>query len=266
VRIGIVGKYTDFGDTYKSLNEALHHGGLAHDAKVELVFIDSEGVEQGSATQHLSDVDGILVPGGFGERGTEGKITAIEFAREKGVPFFGICLGMQLAVVEYARHVLGLKGVESREFNPSPKVPIIELLSEQRTVVDKGGTMRLGSFPCELKEGSLAHQVYGERSVSERHRHRFEVHPDYHKVLTEGGLEISGASPDGLLAEVVELPDHPYFLACQFHPEFKSRPLDPHPLFAAFVRASLANRRARESGTSKGAAANEQIDASAQRA
>ncbi len=243
VRVGIVGKYVDFSDTYKSLNEALHHGGLANDSGVELVFVDAEEVDAEHPERLLGDVDGVLVPGGFGERGTEGKIAAIRYAREQGVPFFGICLGLQLAVVEYARNVLGLSGAMSREFDSDPQHPVIELMDDQRHVVDKGGTMRLGTYPCELLEGSLARRIYGAASIDERHRHRFEVHPGYHERLKEAGLVISGLSPDRVLAEVVELPDHPWFLACQYHPEFKSRPLAPHPVFASFIKAMVERRR-----------------------
>lgn len=238
VRIGIVGKYVDFQDTYKSLNEALHHGGIANDCRVDLVFVDSEQIDVNAPESMLEGLDGILVPGGFGERGTEGKISSIQYAREHKVPFFGICLGMQLAVVEYARNVLGLKGAMSREFDPEPAHAVIEMMNEQRDVVDKGGTMRLGSYPCDLKSDSLAAAVYGTKRIDERHRHRYEVHPQYHEALEKGGLNISGMSPDRVLAEIVELKDHPWFLGCQFHPEFKSRPLSPHPLFAAFVEAS----------------------------
>jgi CTP synthase len=238
VRIGIVGKYVDFQDTYKSLNEALHHGGIANDCKVDLVFVDSEKIDTSAPDNMLEGLDGILVPGGFGERGTEGKITSIQYAREQNIPFFGICLGMQLAVVEYARHVLGLTGAMSREFDPEPSHPVIEMMNEQRDIVDKGGTMRLGSYPCDLKGNSLAAKVYGSKRIDERHRHRYEVNPQYHKDLEKGGLVISGMSPDRVLAEIVELEDHPWFLGCQFHPEFKSRPLSPHPLFAAFVEAA----------------------------
>ena len=245
VRVGIVGKYVDFSDTYKSLNEALVHGGLAANARTELVFIDSEELDTDNPAAGLAELDGILVPGGFGVRGTEGKVAAIRYARENGVPFFGICLGLQMAVVEYARHVLGLAGANSREFDEEPKHPLIELMNEQREVTLKGGTMRLGSYPCELREGSLAHRIYGEKHIDERHRHRYEVNPAYHEQLEAGGLVISGFSPDRVLAEMVELPDHPYFVACQFHPEFKSRPLEPHPLFAAFARAMVSASRER---------------------
>lgn len=251
VKIGIVGKYVHLADTYKSLNEALHHGGLANNARVELEFIDAENLDVDDPAAGLSHIDAILVPGGFGERGTEGKIAAIRHARETRVPFFGICLGMQLAVVEYARHVCGLKGAMSREFDSDPTHAVIELMDEQHEVTDVGGTMRLGAYPCELREGSMARRVYGSTSVSERHRHRYEVNPAYHGRLEEGGLAISGASPDGKLAEVVELAGHPWFLGCQFHPEFKSRPVEPHPLFASFIRAAVEARRARNEGTAR---------------
>jgi CTP synthase len=243
VKIGIVGKYVHLSDTYKSLNEALVHGGLSNHVDVKLIFIDSEQVDIDEPGKELSGLDGILVPGGFGVRGTEGKIAAIEFARENKIPFFGICLGLQMLVVEFARNVLGLKGAMSREFDPNPKNPLIELMDGQRKVTMKGGTMRLGAYPCVVKPGTLAHRIYDSESIDERHRHRYEVNPAYHKVLKEAGLIISGWSPDGVLAEIVELADHPWFLACQFHPEFKSRPLEPHPLFGSYIRAVAENKR-----------------------
>lgn len=246
VRIGIVGKYVHLTDTYKSLNEALYHGGVAHSAGVDLTFIDSETLDTKNPGASLEGLDGILVPGGFGERGTEGKISAIRYARENEIPFFGICLGMQLAVVEYARHMCGLQGAMSREFDADPTDPVIEFMTEQRTITDKGGTMRLGAYPCDLAEGTLARRVYGAAEVQERHRHRLEVNPDYHDRLTDAGLVFSGMSPDRVLVEVVELPNHPWFLGCQFHPEFKSRPLSPHPLFASYIRAAMAYRRVRK--------------------
>jgi CTP synthase len=243
VRIGIVGKYVHLSDTYKSLNEALVHGGLANNVNVELVFIDSETVDVDNPAKELSDVDGVLVPGGFGVRGTEGKIAAIRHARTQQIPFFGICLGLQMVVVEYARDVIGLKGAMSREFDPDPKEPLIELMDGQRKVTLKGGTMRLGSYPCVVSPNTLAHRIYDNEEIHERHRHRYEVNPAYHSVLKDAGLVISGWSPDGVLAEIVELVDHPWFLACQFHPEFKSRPLDPHPLFSSYIRAVAEEKR-----------------------
>jgi len=245
VKIGIVGKYVHLSDTYKSLNEALCHGGLANEAGVELVFIDSETVDLDDPKKALADVDGILVPGGFGERGTEGKIAAIRYARENKVPFFGICLGLQLAVVEYARDVLGLVGAMSREFDPDPSHPVIDFMDEQRKITEKGGTMRLGAYPCVISEGTLAARIYGAREISERHRHRYEVNPGYIEDLDKAGLVFSGRSPDRVLAEIIELPDHPWFLGCQFHPEFKSRPLHPHPLFASYIKAVVEQKRAR---------------------
>jgi CTP synthase len=246
VRIAIVGKYVHLTDTYKSLNEALVHGGLAAGCGVDLQFVDSETMDLRDPGATLGGADGVLIPGGFGERGTEGKIAAIRWAREGQVPFFGICLGLQLTVVEFARDVIGLAGAMSREFEKDPKHPVIELLETQRGVEAKGGTMRLGAYPCDLVDGTLARRIYGVAQISERHRHRYEVNPAYHEQILAGGLTISGWSPDHRLAEIVELAGHPWFLACQFHPEFKSRPLDPHPLFASFVRATLARRRAHE--------------------
>ena len=241
VKVAIVGKYTHLVDTYMSLNEALRHGGVAHEARVDLLYVDSETVDIDDPASVLGGVDAVLVPGGFGSRGTEGKIAAIRYARENSIPFFGICLGMQMAVVEYCRNVLGMKGAMSREFDPDPAHPVVELMNEQREVTTKGGTMRLGSYPCKLAEGSIARRIYGDAAIDERHRHRYEVNPAYHKHL-EGDLSITGWSPDGVLAEMVELNGHPWFVACQFHPEFKSRPLAPHPLFASFVKAAVARR------------------------
>ena len=242
VRIGVVGKYVHLKDSYKSLNEALVAGGLANDVAVQLEHIDSEQIERGSAPALLSGLDAILVPGGFGDRGVEGKISAIRYAREQGVPFFGICLGMQLAVIEFARNVCGLKGVSSTEFDKDCANPVIDLMPDQRGVKDKGGTMRLGAYPCVLKPGSRALEIYKKEEISERHRHRFEVNNDFRDALTEKGLVLSGTSPDNRLVEIVELPNHPHFLGCQFHPEFKSRPMAAHPLFSSFVAAACQRR------------------------
>ena len=245
VRIGIVGKYVNLSDTYKSLNEALHHGGVANNTKVDLKFIDSELLSDLDA--ELGDCDAILVPGGFGKRGAEGKIDAIRWARENKVPFFGICLGMQLAVVEFCRNVLNMSDAQTREFSSTAEHIVVELMDEQRQVTDKGGTMRLGAWPCKLRPGSLVSRIYGEEEVSERHRHRYEINPAYFEPVEAAGMAIAGRSPAGRLAEMVELNDHPYFVACQFHPEFKSRPLEPHPLFQAFVKAAL-DQQARRTG------------------
>ncbi|MES1183026.1 MAG: CTP synthase [Myxococcales bacterium] len=241
VRIGVVGKYVHLKDSYKSLHEALVHGGLANDLAVQLEYIDSEQIERGG-TAMLAGLDGILVPGGFGDRGVEGKIAAIRYARENNVPFFGICLGMQLAVIEFARNVCGLKQASSTEFQKDCPEPLIDLMPDQRGVKDKGGTMRLGAYPCVLKPGSRALEIYKKEEISERHRHRFEVNNDFRDALTEKGLVLSGTSPDNRLVEIVELPNHPHFLGCQFHPEFKSRPMAAHPLFSSFVSAAVQRR------------------------
>ncbi len=240
--IAIVGKYVDHTDAYKSLHEALLHGGIAHDARVALRYIDSEDIEKRGAGPLLDGADAILVPGGFGDRGTEGKIAAVRYAREKRVPFFGICLGLQLAVVEFARNVCGLEGANSVEFDREPAHPVIHLMAHQHKVTRKGGSMRLGSYPCVLGAGTLAADVYGVGRIDERHRHRYEVNNDYRGRIAEQGMVFSGQSPDEALVEMIELPDHPWFLGCQFHPEFKSRPYAPHPLFAAFVGAALSAR------------------------
>lgn len=242
VTIAIVGKYVDHTDAYKSLHEALLHGGIAHDARVSLRYIDSEDVEARGAAPLLDGADAILVPGGFGNRGVEGKIAAVRYARERKVPFFGICLGLQVAVIEFARDVCGLTGANSVEFEPEPKDPVIHLMPHQHEVKLKGGSMRLGTYPCELTPGSLAERVYGARHIDERHRHRYEVNNTYRDRMAAQGLVFSGVSPDDALVEMIELPDHPWFLGCQFHPEFKSRPYAPHPLFAAFIAAALGAR------------------------
>ncbi|MDP9150892.1 MAG: CTP synthase, partial [Myxococcota bacterium] len=234
-------------DAYKSLNEALVHGGIANDVRVELEYIDSEEVEREGAEKFLANVDALLVPGGFGDRGTEGKIAAIGYARENELPFFGICLGMQLAVVEFARSVAGLAGANSAEFDKDTPFAVIDLMPEQRGVRNKGATMRLGAYPCVLAAGSVAADAYGTSEISERHRHRYEFANDYRDRLVEAGLVLGGTSPDQRLVEMVELREHPFFVGCQFHPEFKSRPAAPHPLFARFVRSALE----RQAGRSK---------------
>jgi CTP synthase len=239
VRIAVVGKYVDLADSYKSLNEALAHGGFANECKVALDFVDSEKIVTDGLPDNLTTADGILVPMGFGPRGTEGKIAAVRFAREEKVPFFGICFGMQMAVIEYARHVCGLADANSSEIDERSPHPVIHLMQSQHTVTRKGGTMRLGAYPCSLSEHSLAARVYGKRKISERHRHRYEFNNAYRDQLTKAGLILSGLSPDESLVEIVELADHPWFVGCQFHPEFKSRPFDCHPLFKGFIRAAL---------------------------
>jgi CTP synthase len=245
VYIGIVGKYVNLTDSYKSLNEALVHGGIANDCKVKLKFIDSEKVEAKGLENQLDDVDGVLVPGGFGIRGIEGMIMAVQYAREKNIPYFGICLGMQMAVVEYARNICSLARANSSEFDSQTPYPVIDLLPEQREVTDKGASMRLGAYPCVVSSDSFAFVAYGLKEISERHRHRYEFNNDYKKILTDKGLQITGASPDGRLAEIVEIKDHPWFLGCQFHPEFKSRPTKPHPLFSKFIEAALKHAKAK---------------------
>ena len=242
VTIAIVGKYVDHIDAYKSLHEALLHGGMAHDARVSLRYIDSEDVEARGAAPLLDGADAILVPGGFGNRGVEGKIAAVRYARERKMPFFGICLGLQVAVIEFARNICGLAGANSMEFEPEPRDPVIHLMPHQHEVKLKGGSMRLGTYPCELAEGSLVAAVYGTGHIDERHRHRYEVNNAYRDRLAAKGLRFSGVSPDDALVEMIELPGHPWFLGCQFHPEFKSRPYAPHPLFAAFIAAALGAR------------------------
>jgi CTP synthase len=241
VDIALVGKYVELVESYKSLNEALVHGGIANEVKVNLQHIDSEEIER-KGTACLEGVDGVLVAPGFGTRGTEGKIAAARYARENNVPYFGICLGLQIAVIEFARNVAGLKGANSTEFEPTPPFPVIDFLPEQRTVTEKGATMRLGSYPCKLTPGTRAAAAYGAQEISERHRHRYEVNNDFRERLVEKGLVISGLSPDQKLVEMIELKDHPYFVGCQFHPEFKSRPQSAHPLFRSFIAAALRAR------------------------
>lgn len=243
VRIALVGKYVELHDAYISVVESLKHAGYKHNSKVKIDWIQSEDITEENVHEYLKEADGILVPGGFGDRGVEGKITAIKYARENKVPFFGICLGMQLAAVEFARNVCGLTGAHSSELDPNTPYPIINLLPDQENVVEMGGTLRLGSYPCTLTEGSQAHKEYCEINITERHRHRYEFNNFYRERLTNKGLVLSGVSPDGRLVEIVELPEHPWFVAGQFHPEFKSRPEKAHPLFAGFIKASLENKR-----------------------
>jgi CTP synthase len=239
VIIGFVGKYVELKESYKSLHEALVHGGIGNDCRVTIRYIDSEEIERQGAEATCADVDGVLVAPGFGARGTEGKIAAIRYARERRVPFFGICFGMQLAVVEFARHVANMAGANSTEIDPETKFPVISMMNEQREITTKGGTMRLGAYPCVLLEGTKALEAYGNVEISERHRHRYEVNNEFREALQSHGLILSGLSPDKKLVEMIELKEHPYFVACQFHPEFKSRPLTPHPLFRRFIRAAL---------------------------
>ena len=248
VRIAMVGKYTSLVDAYKSVNEALIHGGIANDVGVEIDWISSEKFENGEPLEWMNDYHGLLIPGGFGERGIEGMLRVIQWARTHELPFFGICLGLQCAVIEYARNVVGLEESHSVEFAGDAADPVICLMDSQRQVTDMGGTMRLGAYPCVISEGSRAQEAYGTVEISERHRHRYEVNNNYRDELAEAGLTFSGQSPDGNLVEIVELPEHPWFLGCQFHPELKSRPMRPHPLFAAFVRAARSRRDSR-SGT-----------------
>jgi CTP synthase len=246
VRIAVVGKYTDLHDAYKSVQEALIHGGIPHDAGVEIGWLSSDQfTSQEAAGRLLSGFDGLLVPGGFGVRGIEGMIEAIRWAREHDLPFFGICLGLQIAIIEFARHVCGMTNTTSTEFEPECEAPVIALMANQREVKDMGGTMRLGAYAAKLRDKSKAHQAYGVTQISERHRHRWEVNNAYRDILAEHGLWLSGTSPDGSLVEIIELPKHPWFLGCQFHPELKSRPNRAHPLFAAFIGAALQRRTAK---------------------
>jgi CTP synthase len=244
VSIGFVGKYVQLVEAYKSLNEALLHGGIANDCRVEIKHIDSEDLEK-AGTSELAGFDGIVVAPGFGSRGTEGKIAAVRHARERKVPYFGICFGMQMACIEFARHVCGLDQANSSEVDPSTPHPVVDLMPDQRGITDKGATMRLGAYPCTLKPGTRAAEAYGTTEISERHRHRWEINNNYRDTLERHGMVLSGLSPDGRLVEMVELPQHPYFVACQFHPEFKSRPSAPHPLFARFIKAALDHQTKR---------------------
>ncbi|MDQ7782800.1 MAG: CTP synthase [Desulfomonilaceae bacterium] len=247
ITIAIVGKYVDLHESYKSLNEALFAGGVHNGTRVMLKFIDSESIENEGLGDKFDDADGILVPGGFGSRGIEGKILAVRHARENLIPYFGICLGMQVAVVEVARNVCRLEGANSTEFDPGTPHPVIHMMLEQRSIKDKGGTMRLGTYQCVIPEGSRCRTIYGTDVINERHRHRYEFNLDYAEVLAQGGLMPGGLSPDGKLVEMVELADHPWFIGCQFHPEFKSGPMESHPLFSSYIRACLDRKLGVES-------------------
>ncbi len=245
VRIGLVGKYVEYEDSYKSLKEALLHGGLAHQLKVNIDWIEAEGVVGDDWEKQLHGYDGILVPGGFGKRGIDGMLNAIRYARERQVPYFGICLGMQTLVIEYARNVAGLEGADSTEFNSGTPHRVIFKLRELKGVDDLGGTMRLGSWPCRINENSFAYKAYGSREINERHRHRYEFNREYEERLKAAGLRITGETPDGTYVEICEIAGHPWFLGCQFHPEFKSKPMEPHPLFKSFIGAAYQHRRQR---------------------
>ncbi len=250
-KIAVVGKYVANGDAYISIGEAIKHGGIANETGVDIAWIDSEEIEAKGAEEMLKDVSAVVVAGGFGARGTEGKIEAIRYVREKGVPFLGLCYGLQMAVIEYARHKCGLAEANTEEIDPECIHPVIHLLPEQKGVVSKGGTMRLGIYPCRIVEGTLAWKLYGDELVYERHRHRFEVNNAYRDQLAGAGMVFSGVSPDNRLVEIIELPDHPFFIATQFHPEFKSRPNRAHPLFAGLVRAALDCQSRRSNPASK---------------
>ncbi|MCH7927796.1 MAG: CTP synthase [Candidatus Dadabacteria bacterium] len=238
VTIGVVGKYVSQQDAYKSLHEALAHGGYANDTKVQIRYVDSEDIESKGIDGLLEGVNGILVPGGFGKRGFEGKISAAAYARNNNVPFFGICLGMQMALVEYSRNVCGIKDAHTKEFASDICNPVIDLMEDQKSLEEKGGTMRLGAYPCVIKDDTFAYKAYKTNNISERHRHRYEVNNKYREVLEQSGLILSGLSPDKNLVEMIEIKEHPWFLGCQFHPEFKSKPLSPHPLFVDFIKSA----------------------------
>jgi CTP synthase len=260
VQIGIVGKYVEYEDSYKSLNEALYHGGLANQLKVELKWVESEGLVDSMLDEQLSAYDGILVPGGFGKRGIDGMLLAAKYARTRKVPYFGICLGMQCAVIEYARNVCGLQA-DSSEFDPSAPHRVFYMLRELLGSEIMGGNMRCGAYSCTLDPDSLAFRIYGDKEISERHRHRYEFNREYEKIITSYGLKFSGNSPDGNFVEIAELPDHPWYLGCQFHPEFKSRPLQPHPLFASFIGASHKHQQNKRTGKAKEAAEKAKTEA-----
>jgi CTP synthase len=259
VEIAICGKYVDLRDSYKSIEEALVHGAIDNDVEVRIRWVNAEDVTPDNVTAKLGGVDGVLVPPGFGERGIEGMVTAIEWARRTETPFFGICLGMQCATIEYARHVAGIADAMSSEFEPQAEHAVIALMPDQVDVREKGGTMRLGAWPCVLEAGSLVRQIYGKAEISERHRHRYEVNNAYRDILTERGLVLSGTSPDGRLVEMIELADHPWFVGCQFHPDVKSRPLRPHPLFRDFVRAAAEHRDERRGDALEARTAQQEV-------
>jgi CTP synthase len=249
VRISIVGKYVDLKESYKSLSEALTHGAIANKCNVKLTYIDSEDIEKKGLCDDLMAADGILIPGGFGKRGGEGKIKAVQYARENNIPFLGICLGLQMAVVEYARHVAGLENAQSTEFEPDTSCPVIDIMENQKELLTKGANMRLGAYNCTIKEGTLAARVYRRLNISERHRHRYEVNNAYRKQLEDASLILSGLSPDNNLVEMIEIKEHPWFIAVQFHPEFLSKPLNPHPLFSGFIEAALELKKKHKKNT-----------------
>ncbi len=253
VRIAVVGKYTELIDAYKSVQQALIHGGIANDVKVEIEWVSSERYEAGALEHHFEGFDGLLIPGGFGDRGIEGMLMAIEWARENELPFFGICLGLQCAIIEFARTVCGRTGANSAEFDPDTVDPVICLMDSQQQVTTKGGTMRLGAYAASLQEGSRVEEAYADTEIQERHRHRYEVNNEYRELFEKNGLIMSGTSPDQSLVEVIELPDHPWFIACQFHPELKSRPTRPHPLFASFIKAAAAHAAGSQTQAAVGA-------------
>jgi len=243
IEIAVVGKYISLMDAYKSIYEALIHGGIANSVKVKVRQVEAEEIESCGAKAVIEGIDGILVPGGFGDRGIEGKISAVRYARENKIPFFGICLGMQCAVIDFARNVCGLKGANSKEFDTKTKNPVIDLMEEQKSITDKGGTMRLGAYPCILKKNSQSEKAYRSNKISERHRHRYEFNNSYRKKMEDKGLRLAGMSPSKNLVEIIEIVDHPWFVACQFHPEFQSTPLNAHPLFNAFIKGAIENNK-----------------------
>jgi len=251
VDIAICGKYVHLNDAYKSIIEAFTHAGIENDVKVNIVWVDAEDIDADTVDKLLGDVSGVLIPGGFGERGISGKITAVEYVRSHGIPFLGICLGLQCAVIEFARNVCGLAGADSSEFDPDTEDPVIDLMESQKATSDKGGTMRLGSYPCVIKPGTLAMKCYGEEKIGERHRHRWEVNNSYRDVFAKHGLVISGTSPDDNLVEIIEIPDHPFFIAVQFHPELKSRPNRAHPLFRELVKSAKEIKESRHLESSR---------------